>query len=300
MAKKQVLGKGIRALIPEYGEGIAAGEDPRQIVQLGVDEIEPNPHQTRKNFDEGHLQNLVRSIQEKGVIQPVAVNRVGQSYQLIAGERRWRATKMAGFETIPAIVHEIDSVQELMELSLIENIQRDDLNPIEEAEGYSDLVTTCLLTQEEIAQKVGRDRSTVANTLRLLKLPREIQDRLRERVLSMGHARALISLKPDDCVELGRRCVQEGMSVRELEQIVKRLAAGEEDSDRGNGGRGKPSPRRRGRNDPITDSYEEKLRHRFATAVGIHRSAKKGRVEIEFYDDDDLERILELLLADDY
>jgi ParB family chromosome partitioning protein len=299
MARKQVLGKGIRALITEYGDGVVAGEEPRHIVQLGVDEIEPNPHQARVDFDEGHLQDLMRSIQEKGVIQPIAVNRVGQVYQLIAGERRWRATKMAGFETIPAIVHEIDSVQELIELSLIENIQRDDLNPIEEAEGYQKLVNTCLLTQEEIAKKVGRDRSTVANTLRLLKLPGEIQDRLRRGTLSMGHARALINVEIGACLELGRRCVEEGMTVRELEQAVKQLSL-KDGPDRGNGKRGKPSPQGRRRNDPIIDSYEEKLRHRFATAVDIRRSAKKGRVEIEFYDDDDLDRILELLLADDY
>ena len=171
MGKKQVLGKGIHALIAEYGDSTEEGIS--QVLPIPVDEIEPNPHQPRAHFDEDRLHDLMRPIQEKGVIQPISVNRKGHSYHLIAGERRWRAAKMAGFDTIPAIVHDIDSTQELMELSLIENIQREDLNPIEEALGYRELIDTCLLTQEEIAEKVSRDRSTIANTLRLLKLPQE-------------------------------------------------------------------------------------------------------------------------------
>ena len=191
MGKKQVLGKGIHALIAEYGDSTEEGIS--QVLPIPVDEIEPNPHQPRAHFDEDRLHDLMRSIQEKGVIQPISVNRKGHSYHLIAGERRWRAAKMAGFDTIPAIVHDIDSTQELMELSLIENIQREDLNPIEEALGYRELIDTCLLTQEEIAEKVSRDRSTIANTLRLLKLPQEIQESLRNGKLQMGHARARIT-----------------------------------------------------------------------------------------------------------
>ena len=290
MAKKQVLGKGIHALIPEYGETSAEGGV--QVDLLPVDDIEPNPHQPRVDFDEESLRGLMRSIQEKGVIQPVSVNRSGQGYHLIAGERRWRAARMAGMETIPAIVHEIDSTEELMELSLIENIQREDLNPIEEAQGYRKLIDTCLLTQEDIARKVGRDRSTIANTVRLLKLPEELQDFLRSGQLQMGHARTLVPLDPDDALELGRRAVTEGLTVRDLESAARNA---------GSGRRRRREPAVNGDQpaDPLLSAYEERLRHFFATSVGIRRSSKKGRVEIEFYDDDDLERILELLLRDE-
>ena len=290
MAKKQVLGKGIHALIPEYGGDSAEGDV--QVVQLPIDDIEPNPHQPRVDFDEESLRGLMRSIQEKGVIQPVSVNRSGEGYHLIAGERRWRAARMAGMETIPAIVHEIDSTEELMELSLIENIQREDLNPIEEAQGYRELMDTCLLTQEEIARKVGRDRSTIANTVRLLKLPDELQNFLRSGQLQMGHARALVPLDRDDALNLGRRAVSEGMTVRDLERAARKAGSGRRR-------RREPTVNGDPPTDPLLSAYEERLRHFFATSVGIRRSSKKGLIEIEFYDDNDLERILELLLPDE-
>ncbi len=290
MAKKQVLGKGIHALIPEYGEAGAEGDV--RVVLLPIDDIEPNPHQPRLDFDEESLRGLMRSIQEKGVIQPVSVNRSGEGYHLIAGERRWRAARMAGLETIPAIVNEIDSAEELMELSLIENIQREDLNPIEEAQGYRELMDTCLLTQEDIARKVGRDRSSIANTVRLLKLPEELQNFLRSGQLQMGHARALIPLERDDALKLGRLAVSQGMTVRDLESAARKA---------GSGRRRRREPAVNGEQpaDPLLSAYEERLRHFFATSVGIRRSSKKGRIEIEFYDDGDLERILELLLRDE-
>lgn len=290
MAKKQVLGKGIHALIAEYGEE-ANDADGRQVVNLPVAEIDPNPHQPRIDFDEETLEQLTSSIREKGVIQPISVNRVGQSYHIIAGERRWRASKKAGFETVPAIVHEIESEEELIELSLIENIQRENLNPIEEAEGYRALRDTCMLTQEEIAQKVGRERSTVANMLRLLNLPEEIQRSLRDGTIQMGHARALSALDEQVSLALGRKAAAEGLSVRELEKAVrshgkKRDPRKSKDNHAGQSG-----------DERIIAGWEEKLRHRFGTAVEINRKASnKGRVEIEFYSDDDLERILDLLL----
>lgn len=289
MAKREVLGRGIHALIAEYPE-TAEGQGSSRIVDLNIDEIVPNPHQPRTEFDETRLQELAESIRQKGVIQPVVVNRVGNGHHLIAGERRWRASRMAGLQTIPAVVYEIESAQELMELSLIENIQREDLNPIEEAEGYRSLIDTCLLTQEEVAQKVGRDRSTVANTLRLLKLPREVQTRLLRDEIQMGHARALIPLEHDDCLELARRCAEEHLTVRQLEKAVQARIQGRDKRKR------TPRSSKSVRRDAILDAYEEKLRHRFATAVAIQRQAGKGRIEIGFYDDDDLERILELLL----
>ncbi|MDA1349890.1 MAG: ParB/RepB/Spo0J family partition protein [Chloroflexi bacterium] len=289
MGKKQVLGKGIHALIAEYGEQARDGEAGRQIVNLPVAEIDPNPHQPRMDFEEGALDQLTASIREKGVIQPISVNRVGQSYHIIAGERRWRASKMAGFDTVPAIIHEIESEEELIELSLIENIQREDLNPIEEAEGYRALRDTCMLTQEEIAQKVGRDRSTVANMLRLLNLPEEIQKYLRSGTIQMGHARALSALDEEASLRLGRKAVKEGLSVRELEKAVR------------SHGKKREHPKSQDRavraDERVLAGWEEKLRLHFGTAVEINRKSNKGRVEIEFYSDDDLERILDLLLA---
>ncbi len=290
MGKKPVLGKGINALIPEFPDSSGQSDTTRQIVYLHVDEIEPNPFQARTEFDEEQIEELMHSIQEKGVIQPITVNRIGQGYQLIAGERRWRATKKAGIQEIPAIVHEIESQQDLMELSLIENIQRENLTPIEEAEGYRALTDKCFLTQEEVARKVGKNRSTVANLLRLLQLPHEIQDFLRRDQLQMGHARALLGLDDDDDkLELGRRAVEEKMVVREVEKAV---------ADQRTGRSKKKKPAKAADVDPHIRDFEERLQHRFGTAVNIRRATKKGRIEVEFYDDSDLERILELLLTD--
>ena len=290
MGKKLVLGKGINALIPEFPDSGSQGDATRQIVYIHVDEIERNPFQARTEFDEEHIDELMHSIQEKGVIQPIIVNRVGQSYQLIAGERRWRATQKAGIQEIPAIVHEIESQQDLIELSLIENVQREDLTPIEEAEGYRLLMDKCFLTQEQTARKVGKNRSTVANLLRLLQLPHEIQDFLRRNQLQMGHARALLGLADDDDkVEMGRRAVEENLSVREVEKAVAAQRTGRDK---------KKKAVKAADPDPHIRDFEERLQHRFGTAVNIRRAANKGRIEVEFYDDSDLERILELLLTD--
>ena len=292
MGKKPVLGKGINALIPEYPETSSADDDIPQIVHLSVDEIEPNPHQARTDFAEEHIEELKRSIEEKGVIQPITVNRVGQTYQLITGERRWRATRKAGYDTIPAIIYEIDSQQELMEMTLIENIQREDLNPIEEAEGYRTLIDTCFLTQETVAQRVGKDRSTITNLMRLLQLPAQVQNYLRQGQLTMGHGRALLGLEGDrERLALAQRCIDAGMSVREIERAVKTNLGGSRHG-RKKGGRPSPTPP----SDPMLSSFEEQLQLRFGTAVNIRQAHSKGRIEIEFYGDSDLERILELLL----
>lgn len=293
MARKPVLGRGISALIPDGPEAGTADGEARQVVQIKIDDIEPNPFQPRADFDEEPLEELTRSIREKGVIQPISVNRVGQAYQIIAGERRWRATRRAGFDTIPALVYQIDSQQELMELSLIENIQREDLNAIEEAEGYRALMDRCFLTQDEVAQKVGRDRSTVANLVRLLRLPEPVQELLRSGGLQMGHARALLALEDDDeRVELARWAVAESLTVRDVEAAVN--------GHRGRRGRTRrPGRKRQSDSDPQLTEFEERLQHRFGTAVNIRRGkGKQGRIEVEFYDDVDLERILELLLED--
>ena len=295
MAKRgrEVLGKGIHALIAEYPQRVELSGT--QLLEIPVLDIEPNPYQPRREFDEESLADLEASIREKGILQPVIVNRTApNAYHLIAGERRWRAAQRAGLEAVPAVVHEIDSPQELMELALIENIQREDLNPIEEAEGYQALMSRCLLTQEEIARRVGKERSTVANAVRLLKLPRELQVSLRAGELQMGHARALVSLDEGDALALGRRCIKERMTVRDLEKAVRVHGKGrkrDKAGDRDGKGNGAAAGR-----DPALAALEDKLRHRFSTAVAIHRGGRKGRIEIEYYNDDDLERILELLL----
>jgi ParB family transcriptional regulator, chromosome partitioning protein len=274
MGKKPVLGKGINALIPEHPDSSGPSDNTRQIVYINVDEIEPNPFQARTEFDSEHIDELMRSIQEKGVIQPITVNRVGQ-----------------GFETIPAIVHEIESQQDLMELSLIENIQRENLTPIEEAEGYRALMDRCFLTQEQVAQKVGKNRSTVANLLRLLNLPLEIQDFLRQGRIQMGHARALLGLDDDDDrLELARRAAEEKLTAREVERAVNARRTGRDKK--------KKKAIEQRDDDPLIRDQEEKLQHHFGTAIHIRRSGQKGRIEIEFYDDGDLERILELLHDD--
>lgn len=293
MAKRrEVLGKGIHALIAEYPEGTSEGDT--QLLEVSVTDIEPNPYQPRRDFDEEALADLEASIREKGVLQPVVLNRMApDAYHLIAGERRWRAARRAGLDTVPAIVHEIDSAQELMELALIENIQRENLSPIEEAEAYQALMSQHLLTQEEIAQRVGKERSTIANTVRLLKLPKDLQVSLRSGELQMGHARALIGLDEEIAQHLGRRVIDEGMTVRDLEKEARLAGKGTRKRGKARGG---SKPNGSTAKDPTLVALEEKLRHRFATAVAIHHGGKKGRIEIEYYDDDDLERLLDLLL----
>ena len=294
MAKRgrEVLGKGIHALIAEYPQ---MESTDTQLLEIPIVDIEPNPYQPRRGFDEKSLADLEASIREKGILQPVILNRTApNAYHLIAGERRWRAARRAGLKAVPAVVHEIDSPQELMELALIENIQREDLNPIEEAEGYQALMSRCMLTQEEIARRVGKERSTIANAVRLLKLPGELQASLRAGELQMGHARALVSLDEGDALTLGRRCLEERMTVRDLEKAVRAHGKTRKRGKAGARG-GKDNGTGAGR-DPALAALEDKLRHRFATAVVIHHGPKKGRIEIEYYDDDDLERILELLL----
>ena len=289
MAKRSVLGRGINALIPNQPGGVTETTDGKQIIYLDVDDIKPNPFQARTEFNPQLIEELALSIQEKGVIQPISVNLVGKDYILIAGERRWRATRKAGIDTIPAIVHEVESDQDLMELSLIENIQRENLSPIEEAEGYRALIDVCFLTQEQVAQKVGKNRSTIANLLRLLNLSDEIQEYLRHGELQMGHARALLGLENEkDRIELAKRAVKENLSARQIEDTV-----GSKRKKQGKTNTGITSSNEK--EILLLRAQEEKLRLRFGTGVRIRGKGKKGRIEIDFYDSDDLDRILEIL-----
>jgi len=251
---------------------------------LEVGTISPNRYQPRKTFNKAKLEELVASCREKGVIQPVIVRAVAEGhYELIAGERRLRAATAAGMETIPAIVKDVTD-RGMLELSLIENIQRDDLNSLEEALAYRQLMDEFGLTQEKLAQEVGKDRATIANTVRLLGLPQEVRKELMSNRISRGHAMALLSLKNgDEQVRLCRRVAHEGLSVRETEALIKRTLTNQ------------PTRRKAGRKSVEDTAVEEKLQRFFGTKVHLKKHRVGGKVEIEYYSDEDLERFLSLL-----
>ena len=291
MAKqRQALGKGLGALIPGADDDTIVSEIQKDgssalVIQVSVDHVEPNPHQPREHFEEEAVAELAASIKEKGLLQPVSVRKFGSGYQLIAGERRLRASKAAGLSKIPAIVFDVTSDEEMMELSLIENVQREDLSPIEEAKAYRALIDECFLTQEEVAIRVSKDRSSVANTLRLLLLAQSVREALDAGKISMWHARALLGLEETRQQEaLCRDIVSNGLSVRKVEALVRNAKNG-----------GSPTKLRPTPKDPHVASLEENLRTRFGTGVNIKRKGSKGKIEIEFYSMDDLERLLDLL-----
>lgn len=283
MASKR-LGKGLRALIPDIP--IEETEDRKNSIRdIAVFKIRPNPFQPRENFDETALEDLKNSIAEKGIIQPITVRRTDDGYELIAGERRLRAVTALNFDRVPAYVLDVDSDEEMLELSLIENIQREDLNPIDIARAYNKLLVDCNLTQESVAKRVGKDRSTVANFLRLLKLPRQIQDSLKSAELNMGHARALITVEDEGLQKtLWEKIVKSNLSVRDVERLVKQSTTKKQEK--------KPQ-------EPEKPVYllemEEKLRNIFGTQVRIKSGKKGGSIEIEFYSPEELERLLEIM-----
>lgn len=275
---RTALGKGLDALIPDLK---VEGERPGEIE---IEKIKPNPYQPRTRFDLERLNELVASIREKGVVQPVIVRLKHGEYELVAGERRFRAAKMAGLTKIPVVIREI-AESEMLEIALIENIQREELNPIEEAEAYQQLVSRFALTQEGLAQKVGKDRSSVANSLRLLKLPPQIQDRLREGRLSAGHARAILGVEGSlQQIETAEKVIEHDLSVRETEVLINRMRQGVL--------RETSLPRRR---DPALEACEERLMEVLGTKVRIEQGREKGRVVIEYYSLEDLERIVGVL-----
>ena len=282
MAARKALGRGLEALIPDLPDD---QEGRQSVLQVPIDRISANPYQPRQSFDQARLDELARSILEKGVIQPVTVRRKNgqEEYELIAGERRLRAARQTGYQTIPAIVMAVSSSEEMMELSLIENIQRDDLNPIHEARAYLRLQEECHLTQEEVATRVGKNRTTVANTLRLLKLPAEVQKCLLADEITMGHARALLGLENrTEQAELCKQVVKKGLSVRKVEELVKKRYEEKRES----------TPARKPHDLATAESIMQRI---LGTKVNINRRQHKGKIEIEFYSTDDLNRILELL-----
>ena len=277
---RKALGKGIEALIPNFEKDTSEGENttgPREIL---IDEIVPNRLQPRKYFNDEQLKELESSITEHGVIQPVVVQKGQNGYELIVGERRWRASKKVGLKKIPAIVREATDTESL-EIALIENLNRQDLNPIEEADGYTRLAEDFKLTQEKISQRMGKSRESIANAMRLLKLPRQVKEDIVGGLLSMGHGRALLGLKNEKDIEvLRRKIVGQSLNVRETENLIKQIHLNTQ------------SPiRKKTKKDIFIKKLEMELERKLGTKVEIAPSKKGGKVIVKYYSDDDLERI---------
>ena len=290
---KRGLGKGLDAMIPipdsPVPEKTAAdnseGKDAETIVR--ITQIEPNREQPRKNFDEDALQELADSIKQFGLLQPILVQDRKTYYEIIAGERRWRAAKLAGLKEVPVIIRDY-TAQEIVEISLIENIQREDLNPIEEAQAYKRLLTEFNLKQDEVAERVSKSRTAVTNSMRLLKLCDEVQQMIIDDMLSTGHARALISIEdPEQQYTIAQKVFDEKLSVRDVEKLVKNLNKPEKP---------KKSAETDSSLDVVYQDVAEKLKQSLGTKVEITSKGNGvGKVEIEFYNHDDLDRIIELL-----
>ena len=294
MEKRPALGKGLSALIPDAADALAA---PRASLEVDIDQLEPNRYQPRAHIDDARLEDLARSIKANGVIQPIVVRKLAGSlsardrYQIIAGERRWRAAQLAQLTTVPVVVKDIaDADHQLqLEMALIENIQREDLNPLEAAGAYQRLVDEFHLTQDDIAAQVGKDRATVANYLRLLKLPEEVRANVASGALSMGHARAIVALAAEaDQRRLARDVIARGLSVRETEALVKKELGYEKPR------LAPPAPLKL-KKDVHTRAAEEHLRISLGTTVEIKRKGKGGTIAIAFTNENELQRLYEYL-----
>jgi ParB family chromosome partitioning protein len=281
--KRPALGRGLSALIPDSLVGAAAPAAPQERgLEVDTDLLRPNKFQPRTQMDEERIADLARSIKSNGIIQPIVVRRSGAEYEIVAGERRWRAAQRAGLMKVPVIVRDVPD-DRLLAVALIENIQREDLNPIEEAVAYRRLVDEFHLTQEQVADAVGKDRSSIANYVRLLRLPQEVRTSVASSALSMGHARALLALS-DEAAQLrvARDVVARSLSVRETEALVRKHG------EKADGKEAKKT-------DVHTRAAEDKLRLALGTRVRINRKGKSGRIEIDFNDEDELQRLFELL-----
>ncbi|HMW34068.1 ParB/RepB/Spo0J family partition protein [bacterium] len=298
--KNTGLGKGLSALIREElnADGTLKDEvrSDTPIAKIPIDQIRANPFQPRKEFEPQALEELKQSILQNGIIQPITVRKTATGYELIAGERRFRASKLAGLTELPAYIRENVTDQEMLELAIIENVQREKLNPIELAEGYQLLIETCNLTQDQVAQKIGKDRTTITNIIRLLKLPADIQESLKKEEITIGHGRALIAL-PSEQLQLKawKQIVDGGMSVRKTEQLVKTTLEELEGKSH------KVSPNKyeiesaQPANPHIAD-VEGRLRMKLGTKVRLHHHKDgSGSVEIEYYSNDDLQRVIEMI-----
>lgn len=285
MAKpKRGLGKGLGALIPQDVETVLmdGSVDAKEVEIISIDEITPNKNQPRKFFDPEKLATLESSIKEHGVIQPILITKVENGYQIVAGERRWRAAKNAGLKTVPVVVKALSN-KEIAEIALIENLQREDLNDIEEGLAYQDLIKEYKFTQEQVAHLVGKSRSHITNTMRLLKLDDKSINAINEKLITGGHGRALLALE-----DLGKRhlllkqVIDESLSVREAERLVSKY------------GKVVTSKPLKVKSDDVV-ALEEQIGHYFGTKISIKHGAKKGKIEIEYYGEDDLDRILSVM-----
>jgi ParB family chromosome partitioning protein len=282
--KRSALGRGLSALIPDSAPAVAPPDTSRPL-ELDLDRLTPNPRQPRTQIDEARLEELAQSIRANGVIQPILVRKVGDRHEIVAGERRWRAAQRAGLMRVPVTIREVPD-DKLLAIALIENIQREDLNPIEEAQAYRRLCDEWHLSQEEIAAAVGKDRATIANLMRLLRLPAEVRNNLSSGALSMGHARALLAL-PDESAQcrVARDIVARGASVRETEAVIRHELTPP------------AAPTDRPPADANTRAAEEKLKIALGTRVRIVRKSQGGRIEVDFKNEAELNRIYEALMG---
>lgn len=276
------LGKGINALFANIDVDVGTEETVREIQ---LTEIKPNPYQPRKNFSAEAIAELKESIKEHGILQPIIVRKNGKSYEIVAGERRFRAAKAAHLKRIPAVVREFNDSQ-MMELAVLENLQREDLTPMEEAAAYQTLMDRLGVTQEDLAKRLGKSRPYIANHIRLLTLPPKIQNLITEGKLSMGHGRTLLGLKQKNkMVSVAEQTIKEGLNVRQLEKLIQRL----------NENVPRETKKKTIKKDVFIREREDRLREKFGTTVTISQTKKKGKIEIEFLSQEDLERILEIM-----
>ena len=279
MAPKKGLGKGLSALMGD----VPTEEKKEGVMAVKINEIEPNKEQPRRRFGEEKLIQLSDSIKKHGVIQPLVVQKQEWGYQIIAGERRWRAARMAGLKEVPVVVKNF-TPKEVLEISLIENLQREDLNPIEEATAYKKLIEEFSMSQEEVAERIGKSRPTITNALRLLQLDARVQELLIDEQITSGHARALLTLEdPEKQYELAKKVIEMNLSVRDVEQLVKGL-------------KNQPAKKKENKmKDPVYMDIERRITDLIGSKVQIIKGRKKGKIEIEYYNDDDLERIMQLM-----
>lgn len=283
------LGKGLDSMIPPVKEKTETKDNVSHETLIGINEIEPNKLQPRKNFNEDALHELAESIKQYGIIQPLVVQKKGKFYEIIAGERRWRAARLAGLKKVPVIIKDYTE-QEIVEISIIENIQREDLNPIEEALAYQRLIAEFHLKQDEVAERVSKSRTAVTNSMRLLKLSKKVQEMLVEDIISAGHARALIPIEDEELqMNTAMKILDEHLSVRDTEKLVKKLLTKKE----------LPKEKeKKEESDFIYRNLEEKMKSAIGTKVSIDRKANgKGKISIEYYSKEELERITDLLIS---
>ncbi|HSN58728.1 MAG TPA: ParB/RepB/Spo0J family partition protein [Clostridiaceae bacterium] len=289
MGKKFGLGKGLGALIPEEEGAVEQNASKKYSVEanmISINLIKPNEGQPRKTFDEEKILQLSESIKEHGIIQPILLKKDGENYSIIAGERRWRAAKAAGLKEVPVIVMDIDE-KSVLEVSLIENIQRQDLNPIEEAWAFRKLIDDFSFTQEELGKRIGKSRTALANTMRLLNLDPRVQEYLIDGVISEGHGRAILAVEDKDLQNrLAQKVIDDGLTVREIEKLIADIAKDKNNDEK---------PVKKGEANPYISEIKNRLEEKFDTKVLISNRNNKGKIEIEYYSNDDLQRIMDIL-----